>query len=305
VNKQIGIAIGALAFLAGSAFAAAAPDVPVQAVITARPAKGAVQPTPLEAGELTVTQGKTVLPVTQLQRLPGPESGMQLYILLDDSTRSSSLGLQLPELKNFIQSLPAGTQVAAGYMRNGSAVIAQPFTTDHAKAASSLRLPNGLPGENGSPYFVLSDLSKHWPSKEPAARRVVLMLTDGVDRYYGSATEDDPYVDAAIHDSLKRGILVYSIYLRGAGLYGRGNWLTTLAQSRLIQTSDETGGHAYYQDTGDPVSIDPFLRDFRDRLANQYSITFKAANDKGVHSIKFNSEQPSVKIEGPSRIYIP
>ena len=229
---------------------------------------------------------------------------MQLFVLLDDSTRSSSLGIQLPELKTFLDSLPATTQVAIGYMRNGTFALAQPFTADHQKAASALRLPEAIPGENGSPYFALSDLAKHWPSKQSTDRRAVLMLTDGVDRYYDTATVDDPYVDAAIHDALKEGVMVYSIYLRGAGAYGRGDWVTNIAQSRLIEVSQETGGHAYFQDFTDPVTISPFLNDFQDRLENQYQVTIEGLNEKGIQPVKVRTELPGLKIEAPTHIYV-
>ncbi len=273
-------------------------NVPVQMVITARPAT-------LQPGELTVTQGKTPVRVTGFERLDSARSDLQLFILMDDSTRTTSLGIQLPELKKFTASLPPAAQVAAGYMRNGTAAIVQPFTTDHAKAATALRLPEGLAGVNGSPYFALEDLAKHWPSTTPSTRRVVLMLTDGVDRYYTGQIEDDPYVNAANTEALKHGVMVYSIYLRGAGLYGRASWRTTIAQSRLIQSSEETGGYAYFQDFTDPVSIAPFLKDFEDRLANQYLVTISAVNGKGVQPVKMHTETPGVKIKGPTRIYIP
>jgi hypothetical protein len=229
---------------------------------------------------------------------------MQLFILLDDSTRSFSLGTHLPELKAFVESLPASTVVAVGYMKNGTFGLVQPFTADHEQAASSLRLPEAIPGGNGSPYFALSDLAKHWPSKQPTDRRVALMLTDGVDRYYGTPTEDDPYVDASIHDSLKAGVLVYSIYLRGAGFYGRGEFGTNLAQSRLIDVSQETGGHAYFEGLTDPVSISQFLKDFEDRLANQYLVTIEDATEKGVQPVKVRTELPGIKIEAPTHVYV-
>lgn len=202
------------------------PGTPTQIVVTALRVHGH-PPATLAAGDLTVLRGKTRVPVVQLERLTGDLAEMQLFVLLDDSTLSTSLGTQLPQLKAFIESLPATTQVAVGYMRNGTFGLVQPFTADHEIAASALRLPEGVPGGNGSPYFALSDLAKHWPSQQSTERRAVLMLTDGVDRYYGTATSDDPYVDAAIRDSLKEGLLVYSIYLRGSGFYGRGSWVTT------------------------------------------------------------------------------
>jgi hypothetical protein len=161
-----------------------------------------------------------------------------------------------------------------------------------------------MPGENGSPYFALSDLAKHWPSKESTDRRAVLMLTDGVDRYDESGTIEDPYVDAAVQDSLKDGMLVYSIYLRGAGLYGRSGEVTNFAQSRLIEVSQETGGHAYFEAFTDPVTIAPFLSDFQNRLENQYQVIFEAPNGKGDQSVKVRTEVPGLKIEAPTHIFV-
>jgi hypothetical protein len=278
--------------------------VPAQMVITVLSGKNGTRPKSLEAGELTVMQGNTPAPVVRLQQLTGDLADMQLFVFLDDSTRSSSLGIQLPELKTFLKSLPATTQVAVGYMRNGTFALAQPFTTDHPKAADALRLPAAIPGENGSPYFALSDLGKHWPSKQSTGRRVVLMLTDGVDRYYGEANMDDPYVEAAIHDALKEGVMVYSIYLRGAGFAGRSAWATNFAQSRLSEVSDATGGYAYFQGLTDPVSISPFLKDFQDRLDNQYQLSIKALHEKGVQPVKLQTELPGLKIQSPTHIYV-
>ena len=300
--------IGVVFVAANLGMAAPLPNakgVPTQLVITVRSAQKDTPPESLVGGEVTVQQGNTPVPVIDLQRLVDGTANMQLFVLLDDSTRASSLGTQLPELKTFLASLPSTTQVAVGYMRNGTFDLAQPFTTDHQKDVSALRLPVAVPGENGSPYFALSDLAKHWPSKQATDRRAVLMLTDGVDRYYGAAMMDDPYVDAAIHDALKSGVMVYSIYLRGAGLYGRGNWATTVAQSRLMDVSDETGGHAYFLGFTDPVTISPFLNDFRDRLANQYRLTIAALNKKGVQPVKLRTELPGLVVQGPTHIYVP
>ncbi len=299
------IAVGLLA--ASPGFAGSIPSaggVPTEVVITARAASDRSQHETLKAGDVKVLQGNTPVPVVGFERLAGNLADMQLVVLLDDSTRSSSLGIQLPQLKTFIQALPATTQVAVGYMRNGTFSPTQSLTTDHEKAADALRLPQAIPGGNGSPYFALSDLVKHWPSKQATGRRAVLMLTDGVDRYYGSAIMDDPYVDSAMRDALKKGVLVYSIYLRGAGLYGRGGWVTNVAQSRLQEVSQETGGHAYFQDFTDPVSISPFLHNFQDRLNNQYKITIEALNHKGVEPVKLRTEVPGVKIEGPTHIFV-
>ncbi|HTX34131.1 MAG TPA: hypothetical protein VME43_03890 [Bryobacteraceae bacterium] len=281
------------------------PEVPAQMVITLRPGQGGSLPARLEAGDLTVAVDRNPAHVVRLQRLAGDLANMQLFVLLDDSSRSSSLGVHLGELKAFIRSLPPTTQVAVGYMRNGSFALAQGFTADHQKATDSLRLPEALPGGNGSPYFALSDLVKHWPSQQATNRRTVLMLTDGVDRYWGTSEIDDPYLDQAVHSALKDGVMVYSIYLRGAGLYGRGGWVKDFAQSRLMQVSQETGGNAYFETFSDPVEIAPFLSDLQGRLANQYQVSVQTSSRKGVQPVKVRTESPGMKIDSPTRIWVP
>ena len=213
-QQKVTTVMMAFALTAGTTLASSLPDTTpdsTQMVITVRPSHGHAAPQNLDARDLAVLQGHTRASIAHVQRLTGDFADMQLFILLDDSTRSSSLGTHLPELKSFVDALPASTQIAIGYMRNGTFGLAEPFTTDHQQAASALRLPESIPGGNASPYFALSDLAKHWPSKESANRRAVLMLTDGVDRYYDGSIIDDPYVDEAIHDTLKSGVMVYSI----------------------------------------------------------------------------------------------
>lgn len=295
-----------LAILSASFLSAASPDrgtTPVSMIVTVKPAAKGTTPA-LQPGELAVLENNAPARVTSLRRLAGESAGMQLFILLDDSTRSASLSLHFSELRSFLNSLPATTGVAVGYMQNGTYRLAQAFTTDHQKAAAALRLPVAVPGVNGSPYFALSDLIDHWPSQEMTGRRAVLMMTDGVDRYFGPSMEDDPYVDAACKDAVKHGVLVYSIYLRGAGIYGRGSWSTSIAQSRLIQVGDETGGYAYFEDLADPVTIAPFLTDMTQRFENQYEVTIDAGNNHGVQPIKLRTETPSLKVTGPTRIYV-
>jgi hypothetical protein len=274
-------------------------------VVTVLPGAGGVRPDNLGAGELAVTLGRTPAPVVRLDRLTGDLSDMQLFVFLDDSTRSASLGTHFNELKAFFNSLPPTTQVALGYMRNGSFALSQEFTADHQKVADALRLPMSVPGENGSPYFALADLVKRWPSKQATGRRAVLMLTDGVDPYWGTSTMDDPYLDQAVHGALKAGVMVYSIYLRGSGLYGRNGSVTNFAQSRLIEVGEETGGFAYFEDFRDPVSIAPFLADLRERLDHQYEVTLGTQTAKGYVPAKLRTESKGLKVSGPTLVYVP
>jgi VWFA-related protein len=235
--------------------------------------------------------------------LRGSHAGLQLVVLLDDSARSN-LGVQLNDIGNFIRAMAPTTQVAVAYMRNGASYMVQTFTTDHAAAAQSLRLPSGGAGTNGSPYFCLQDLVKRWPGDEDV-RREVVMVTDGVDRYSGRGFDpEDPYVQSAIRDAQKAGIIVYSIYFRDSGRLDRSAFATDGGQNYLMQVSQATGGQTYYQGFGNPVSFQPFLNDIQIKLENQYELSFAAAPRKNLVPIQVKTTQPNTKLQAPSQVQV-
>lgn len=237
-----------------------------------------------------------------------PPKGTQIALLIDDGLRTS-LGRQLPDLKNFVQSLPAGVEIFVGYMQNGRVVPAQPFTTDHAAAAANLRLPMGSPGLSASPYFCLSDFVKKWPGGEsddsssmaPKAR-FVMMLTNGVDPYNGSVSplnQNSPYVTDAITDAQRAGVAVYSIYYGDSGI--RGNAASFSGQSYLSQVAEGTGGQAYYQGIGNPVSLSPFLNQFRSSIAESFVVTYDAVGSRLVE-VSFSTSLPKTKLRAAKMV---
>jgi hypothetical protein len=245
-----------------------------------------------------------------------PASGAQVALLIDDGLRSS-LGRELESLRGFVQSLPQGTEVFIGYMQNGRIVSAQGadpgFTTDHAAAAAAIRISQGIPGASASPYFCLSDFVKNWPGASeiqpqsaPTAShkaRFVLMITNGVDPYNGSTSvmnQDSPYVQAAVTDAQRAGVPVYSIYFTDAG-FGRRRG-TFSGQSYLAQVADGTGGVAYYQGIGNPVSLAPFLEQFKTAVAETYVATFPAPAGKNLARLKFSTTLPKTKVRAPDQI---
>ncbi len=256
---------------------------------------------PLSQSDIAVKLRGRPTDIVNWMPLKGPDAGLQLVFLFDDSARSY-LALQIPSIAKFIQDLPPSAAVAVAYMGNGRAVMAQTLTTDHALAAKSLRITNGIPYISGSPYFCLSDLAKNWPS-QAKARRVVLMVTNGEDPYYRTADLQDPYVAAAIQDSQKAGLLVYSIYFADRGRANRGGFRTLTGQSYLLKVADSTGGQSYMLGLSSPVSFDPFLDQFRDSLKNQYLLTI-AAEKTGWQQVKVQAKISGVKLAAPTAIYI-
>ncbi len=237
---------------------------------------------------------------------PISTQGAQVALLIDDGLRGN-FGVQVNDIKHFIQSLPAGTQVLVGYMQNGTVRSEGGFTSNHAAAASRLRIPLSAPGISASPYFCLSEFVKHWPGQGNSAK-TVLMITNGVDPYNGSVSplnQDSPYVRAAQDDAQRAGVAVYSIYYGDAGI--RGGLASFSGQSYLQQIADSTGGASFYQGTITPPSLVPYLDDFRKSLAESYLVTFDANAMREKNStlvpIKLKSEQSGVKVHAPQAVH--
>ena len=264
---------------------------------------------PANASDLTITVDGRKVPLSSWTPIVPAEA--QVALLIDDGLRES-VGRNLDSLRAFLKGLPPGIEVLVGYMQNGRVVQAQPFTTDHDAAAAAIRLPEGVPGESASPYFCLSDFVKKWPGALPAdadtairreeqaapkqKARFVLMITNGVDPYNGSTSvmnQDSPYVATAVTDAQRAGVVVYSIYFTDAGI--RGPSASLSGQSYLQQLSDGTGGVNYYEGVGNPISMDPFLKQFVQALAKSYIATFDAPAGKGSHDLA------SVKIASASK----
>jgi hypothetical protein len=230
---------------------------------------------------------------------------VELVVLMDSSSRSS-LGTQLEEIAHFIQRLPPNARVAVAYMQNGQAHLTGQLSDDRAAALRSLHLPGGGPGSSGSPYFCLSDLAQHWPSADSAARREVVMVTDGVDNYERRFDADDPYVHAAISDSVRAGLIVYTLYWHGRGPGENTDTQTDSGQNLLLQVADATGGKSYWEGFGNPVSFEPYFTDLNRRLSNQYELSFLTPlNGKSdVASMKLRFAAPGEKADAPHAVMV-
>jgi hypothetical protein len=277
--------------------------VAVRMVVTVEPHHGPEVPA-VNREDVMVYEGKERDKVTEWIPAQGDRAGLELFILLDDGS-DSSLGTQLDDLRKFIEAQPASTLIGVAYMQDGIAKIVQKPTGDHAQAAKTLRLPMGMAGINGSPYFAVSDLMKRWP--ESAARREVVMVSDGIDVYYGSGDLEDPYLAAAIDDAQRAGIVFSAIYSPGAGHVGHSYWQTYWGQLYLAQLADRTGGEAYGVGfSGAPVSFSPYLEDLERRLSHQYLLSFLARPVKkaGWQAVKLRTELPNVDLVSADRVYV-
>lgn len=279
--------------------------IPVHTVVTIEARKGSNPPS-IGQQDVLVTEGKKERdPVTEWIPAQGDHADLEFFILIDDGA-NMTLGTELEALRKFILDQPPTTKVGLAYMQNGMAKVAQNLTPDHEAAAKALRLTTGIRGINGSPYFSLSDLVKRWPAGAP--RREVLMISDGIDRYYGEADFLDPYLDATINDCQRAGIIVSAIYTPGMGHFGHDFYMSYWGQLYMARLADETGGEAYYVGMmGPPVSFTPYLDQLSNRLLHQYLLTFLAKPPKkaGLQPVRIATEVPNADLVAPRKVWVP
>jgi hypothetical protein len=270
---------------------------------------------PANASALTVAVNDRKQPLSAWE--PVTPANAQVALLIDDGLRES-VGRELDSLRGFVRTLAPGVEVLVGYMQFGHVVAAQSFTTDHALAASTLHLPQGMAGMSASPYLCLSDFVKNWPgsgassssrsSPVPSSQhkaRFILMLSNGVDPYNGStsvANQGSPYVDAAVADAQRAGVAVYAIYFGDAGM--GGDSVNSSGQGYLSQIAQGTGGINYWEGIGNPVSTEPFLRLFQGAIAETYIATFNAPAGKDPERdlvrVKFSAA--NTKLHAPEKV---
>jgi hypothetical protein len=300
----------ASALAAGPALAATSSPSAGSALVTILPknytlAKESSTESAVNTSNLELKLNGKAAPVTSVTRAHGPESPLELVFLIDDSMHASFASM-LPSLASFSNELPSDSRMAIAYMQNGRAVFASPLTSNPRQIQSALHIPSGPAGGSGSPYFCLSELAKNWPSQVANARREVVMITDGIDNYEPRFNPDDPYVQAAINDSVRAGLSVFSIYWTD---HGRGDRLPMVAeggQSLLQMVTDATGGKSYWQGTGNPVSIDSYLQDLRTRFRNQYRIGFTGSSSKKaeLQTMHLKLSNSDAKLSAPHMVLV-
>jgi len=307
--QNIAVMAGLLAAVAISAGAVSArpketvAGVPVRMVVSVENRHGAAIPV-LNRADVVVTEGHDRDMVMDWVPATSEHAGLDLYVLLDDSSRWT-VDTQLGEVRSFIMQQPASTFIAVGYIHNGFVQMTQYLTTEHAAAAKAVGMPVGNSSGQASPYFALEDLLKHWQPDPARPRREVVMITSGVDLY--SQGSVDPYLDEAIEQMQRAGILVYSIYTPDSARAGYSFFRQNWGQNNLAQISDKTGAESYDLGVVPAESFKPYFDDISRLLSHQYILTFLAKPEKkaGLQTVKLNAEGRIAELVGAGRVYVP
>lgn len=198
---------------------------------------------------------------------------LNLAILIQDDL-VSQVGSELGVTREFIRSLPKGSQVMVGYITAGSLQVRQPFTTDLEKAARSLRVPIGSTSASPfNPYVEVVEALKKFKSESKNAN-AILLISDGLDTSRGfdsTAAGHTLDIERAIAEANKRDVAVFTFYAPSVGLTSHSRLAASYGQSSLNRLANETGGRAFFQGTTGFVTFDSYFDRLRDQLNRQYA----------------------------------
>ncbi|HSD46822.1 MAG TPA: hypothetical protein VLB87_09360, partial [Pyrinomonadaceae bacterium] len=251
--------------------------------------------------DLTVNEDGDPQTILSLRGV-GTNSPITLAVLIQEDL-VPSVGNEIKAIGDFIRNLPRGSRVMIGYLRTGSLQVKQKFTNDLEKAAKALRPPSGFANSGPyNPYVEVIEALKKFES-QPLGRRAILLVSDGLDISRGvdsSAPTQSIDLQRAVNESQRRSVAIYGFYAPTVAA-SANSLLAANAQSSLLRLSNETGGHAFFQGTGVPVSFDPFLRELAVSLEKQIALTFLSTHvSKGFHRIEVRSATPGVRVTFPT-----
>jgi len=285
--------------------AAAGGETPGQAqvTVTLRPRQPGVYPVVTPEDVMVYENGKR-RPVVSWVPIKPPANAMALTVLVDNSV-NHDVGGQFRYLADFFPTLPAGTRVRIAYAANGGNQVEQDFTTDYSLAAKSLHIPLGSSAGGGTIYESVTDLLKQWP--QDGNQKELLLISDGIDINQNSDPAQNTNLQQAIDTAQSANTPVYAIFARAGGAGDGGGMLQNDEQGALLRLTTETGGQAYFEGTHTPIAFTPYLKQYADDLAHQYLLTFQPlpAPKKGYQPLRVTTEVPGVRLEAPSRIFVP
>ncbi|HEX5888218.1 MAG TPA: hypothetical protein VFY61_05925 [Pyrinomonadaceae bacterium] len=198
---------------------------------------------------------------------------LNLAILIQDDL-VPQVGNELGVTRDFIRSLPQGSQVMVAYITTGALQVRQPFTTDLEKAARSLRIPTASTASSPfNPYVEVIEALRKFDSDNRNAN-ALLLISDGLDTSRGfdsTAAGHTLDIERAIREANKRHVSVFSFYAPSVGLTSHSRLAASYGQSSLNRISNETGGRAFFQGSSGFVTFNSYFDRLRETLNRQYA----------------------------------
>jgi VWFA-related protein len=269
------------------------PEREVTIVVTAHPHNQRMREaaSKLRPDGFSVREDRTPQQIVSVKR--ASEAPPILAVLIQDDL-VSRVNNELSRIKEFIRHLPEGARVLTGYVTAGSLQVRQDFTTDRDRAAESLRILRSSTGSAPyNPYVELIEALRRFDS-QPAGRRVILLVSDGLDTSHGFRNASPGLsldLNHAISEAQRRGVAVFSFFAPTVGLTTESRLAVNFGQGSLMRLGDETGGEAFMNGS-DFVSFDPYFKEFEELQGFQWLITYSSSTiGRSFRQVEVTTEQ--------------
>ncbi|MFY9226191.1 MAG: hypothetical protein WAQ98_26175 [Blastocatellia bacterium] len=222
----------------------------------------------LQANDFQVYQDGVLSPIVFIQA--SNQAPLNLAIVMQEGLEQ--LNLEINSIKQFITNLPTGSKIMVVYAKDNFVTVAQEFTTDLTQAASKIRVTNSFSSFSVNPYWDLKAVLPYFNGLEQE-RNEILFISDGFDPSNGkfSTATSNLYLDQVMREAQKNNVVIFSIFAPSARV--KNFFAQNTGINSLIYLSEQTGGHAFYTNSG-YVTFDVPLQKFAQLLKQQYVISY-------------------------------
>jgi uncharacterized protein YegL len=193
-------------------------------------------PQRLSSNSFTVRVGEQQIPITSVQTVTDAQVGISAMLLID--TSGSMVGTPLADARDaagqYVESLQPNDEVSVASFANGTQVIAD-FSSDFATVES--QLPNLRAFGDTALYSAVGEAAQRM-SERPAARRVIIMLSDGAEFGISSINRQDALAAATTYGT--------PFYVIGLG--------PTIDSAFLQELADASGGAFFAAPSSDQLT---------------------------------------------------
>ena len=273
-------------------------DVTILVTVDPHNERERARATALKPGDFGVREDGRPQKILSVRR--ALETPTTVAVLIQDDL-VSRVDLEIRGIADFIRGLPEGSRVMTGYLTVGDLNVAQEFTTDRERAAKSLRIVRSTRSAAPyNPYVGLIAALRRFDS-QPEGRRMVLMISDGLDLSHGFSSASPTLsidLDRAIGVAQREGVSVFAFYAPSVGLGFIRRLEINFGQGSLNRLADETGGEAFFSGT-DFVSFHSYWQELKDIFNLQWVITYRSSSQgSGFRRIEVTTE-PGLHVQHP------
>ncbi len=236
---------------------------------------------------VTVKDGKNLQPLTashfvvtdngQLQNvnvMAGPHEPSPLHVaLVLEEGIAGSINNELPDLRRFVQQLPAGAQVMVAIIDRNHSRTVIPFTSDFQKAAQSIPMVMNYVDQVPLSTFVsLSDVIHKFDGL--SGRKEIVLIGSGFDvlqeEIVPTFNTDLREAEAKARDA---NVVIHTLWVPPTGVFSEHFKL--IGVSNLQDLSDATGGLSFWNvDRFVVQDLTARLNRIREAFDNQYILAF-------------------------------